>query len=306
MSDEQQADGGAGGGAPAPEVQARELGWKPKEEFQGNPENWVPADKYLERGETVLPYMQADRKRLFKKVDEQGAEIRRLSGALAESTEAINTLKQFTTSGALKEKDQEIVSLRRQLAEARRNGTPEQEVEVEAQLDTAKEERAALAAEVKAKPNGSGNGTGNGNGSGDPRARIQALAQTPEFQQFLADNPWYNEDSVARAAATAISGDIMQDPANRELSFADKLNLVAERTKARLGIGTPQRRGNSKVEGSRGGGGGGGGSSREPSYEALSAEAQAACDKQAKQVVGPNRAFKTMADWQKHYAKMVS
>jgi hypothetical protein len=303
MSDEQPS-GGDTGGAAAPEMQARELGWKPKGEFSGNPDNWVPADEYLKRGETVLPYMQADRKRLFKKVDEQGAEIRRLSGALAESTEAINTLKQFTTSGALKEKDQEIVSLRRQLAEARRNGTPEQEVEIEAQLDTAKEERGALAAEVKAKP--VGNGVGEGNGADPVRARIQSLSQTPEFQQFLQDNPWYNEDSVARAVATAISGDIMQDAANRELSFGDKLNLVAERTRTRLGIGGAQRRGNSKVEGSRGSGGGGGGSSREPSYEALSAEAKAACDKQAKQVVGPNKAFKTNSDWQKHYAKMVS
>jgi hypothetical protein len=303
MSEEQEADGG--GGATAPEVQARELGWKPKEEFQGNPENWVPAAEYLKKGETILPYMQADRKRLFKKVDDQGKEIQRLSGALAESTEAINTLKQFTTSGALKEKDAEIATLRRQLAETRRTGTPEQEVELETQLDTAKEQREALAAEAKAKPNGSGNGTRNGSGD-SVHSRVQAMAQSPEFQQFLADNPWYNEDSVARAAATAISGDIMQDPTNRELSFADKLNLVAERTKARLGIGTQQRRGNSKVEGSRGGGGGGGSGSREPSYEALSAEARTACDKQAKQVVGPNRAFKTMADWQKHYAKMVS
>lgn len=308
MSEEQQAaDNGGGDGAPAPEVQARELGWKPKEEFQGNPENWVPADKYLERGETVLPYMQADRKRLFKKVDEQGQEIRRLSGALAESTEAINTLKQFTTSGALKEKDTEIAGLRRQLAEARRNGTPEQEVELESALDTAKEERGALAAEAKTKPNGTGNGTG------DIRPQLRNLAQTPEFRQFLSDNPWYDVnspsfDAVAHGAATALSAEIGSNPETKGLDFADKLALVAERTKARLGIGAPQRRGNSKVEGSRGGGNGngGGGGSRDPSYEGLSAEARAACDRQAKNVVGPNRAFKTMADWQKHYAKMVS
>lgn len=304
MSDEQQPPEG---GAPAPEVQARELGWEPKETFKGNPENWVPAEEYLKRGETVLPYMQADRKRLFRKVDEQGVEIRRLSGALAESTEAINTLKQFTTSGALKEKDTEIAGLRRQLADARRNGTPEQEVEIETQLDTAKEERGALAAEVKAKPNGTGNG------SEDIRPQLRNLAQTPEFRQFLADNPWYDVNSpsfdpVAHGAATALSAEIGSNPETKGLEFADKLALVAERTKARLGIGAPQRRGNSKVEGSRGGGNGngGGGGSRDPSYEGLSAEARAACDRQAKNVVGPNKAFKTNADWQKHYAKMVS
>lgn len=291
--------------APAPEIQAKELGWEPKETFKGNPDNWVPAAEYLKRGETVLPYMQADRKRLFKKVDQQGAEIARLSGALAESTEAINTLKQFTTSGALKEKDQEIATLRRELAEARRGGDVAAEVEAETRLDTAKDERATLAEQAKAKPNGNGNG--NGAESADPvRARIANLTKTPEFQQFLADNPWYNSDPVARAAATAVSGEIMQDPDNQGLSFADKLSLVAEQTKARLGLGEAPARRRSKVEGSRGGGGGGERTTNEPSYEALSPEAKAACNRQAKMVVGPNRVYKTLQEWQKAYAKMVN
>lgn len=290
------------------ETQARELGWEPKETFKGNPDNWVPAMEYLKKGETILPYLQADRKRLFRKVDDQGREIGQLRSALAESTEAINTLKQFTTSGALKEKDAEISSLRRQLAEARRNGTTEQEVELETQLETAKEEKAALVAE--AKP--SGNGTGNGTGTGvDPQSRLRSLSETPEFGQFLRDNPWYDVsspqfDAAAHGAATAISAEIGSNPETKGLPFEQKLALVAERTKARMGIGQQQRRGTSKVEGSRGGGGGGGTRTNEPSYEALSPEAKLACDRQAKQVVGPNRAFKTEAEWQKHYARMVS
>jgi hypothetical protein len=285
------------------EVQARELGWEPKEKFQGNPENWVPAEEYVKRGENFVPYLQADRRKLFGKIEEANRKIHGLENALSESRESINVLKQFTTSDALKKKDEEIVGLRRQLAEARRGSDLDAEVKIEGQLDEAREEREALraqTAEPAAKPNGA-------NGSAS-RTAAADLVQTPEFQQFLRDNPWYSEDSVARAAATAISGDIMQDPANRSLSFGDKLALVAEQTKQRMGIEQPSR-GRTKVEGSRGGGGGsggGGGTSREPSYEGLSAEARAVCDRQAKQMVGPNRAFKTVVDWQKHYAKMVS
>lgn len=302
---EENADTG-GGNTPSPEVQARALGWKPKEEYSGKAENWVPADKYLERGETVLPYMQADRKRLFKKVDDQGVEIARLSTALAESTEAINTLKQFTSSDALKKKDEEIVDLRRQLVTARRGGEVDVEVDLETKLDTAKGERATLAEQARTKPAGNGNGSGEGNGADPARARIQNMAQSPEFRQFLVDNPWYDTDPVARAAATAISGEIMQDPENRGLSFADKLAIVAEQTKSRMGIGEAPTRRRTKVEGSRGGGGGGDRRSVEPSYEALSPEAKAVCDRQAKTVVGANRAYKTVEDWQKAYAKMVS
>lgn len=298
MSEEQEVQ------TPTPEVeaQARELGWKPKTEFRGDPKNWVPATEYVKRGENVLPYIQADRRKLFQKVDAQEQEIRRLSTALSESAEAITTLKQFTTSDALKKKDQEIVTLRRELAEARRGGNVETEVEVESKLDAAKEERAALASEAREPKKVNGSGTG----EDTVRVKTNQLAQTPEFQQFLRDNPWYQEDTIARAVATAISGEIMQDPENKGLSFGDKLALVAEQTKARLGIGAPTARQRSKVEGSRGSGSGNVRSSNEPSYESLSPEAKEACARLGKNVIGPNRAFKTEAEWQSHYAKMVS
>jgi hypothetical protein len=300
MSDEQVSSENASANASERvEVQAKELGWQPKEDFRGDPKNWVPAEEYVKRGETVLPYMQADRKRLFKKVDEQSAEIEGLRADLSASRESIETLKQFTASDALKKKDDEIVSLRRQLVEARRGGDVDAEVKLEGQLDTAKDERESLASDAK--------GSKTPESARDPvRERIAGLTRTPEWKSFIRDNPWYEEDSVARAAATAISGEIMQDPENKGLSFADKLALVAEQTKARLGIGEPVARARGKVEGSRGGGNGGGRASTGPSYENLSSEAKAVCDRQAKSVVGPKRAYKTVEEWQKAYAKMVS
>lgn len=288
------------------EVQARELGWKPKEEFQGNAENWVPAAEYMKRGETILPYMQADRKRLFKKVDDQGAEIKNLRSQLAESAESIEVLKQFATTDAVEKKDREIAGLRRQLAEARRNGTAEQEVELEEQIDKAKGKRAELASQAKPI-----NGT-EGNGSPPVQDRTRNLAQSPEFQAFLRDNPWYDVNSpsfdpVAHGAATAISAQIGSDPETRGLPFDQKLALVAEQTKSRLGIGQ-QRRGKSKVEGSRGGGGGEGGGrgSSTPSYDNLPPEAKAICDRQEKMFVGEGKRYKTQVEWRQAYAEKVS
>jgi hypothetical protein len=293
------------------EAQAKELGWKPKEEFTGNPDNWVPADEYMKRGETILPYMQADRKRLFKKVEEQGQQISALRSQLAESAESITVLKQFATTDALKQKDAEIAQLRRQLAEVRRNGTPEQEVELESQLDEARDERAELAA--KAKP-GNAQGNAQGNGQGTPANRVGDLARSPEFMQFLRDNPWYDVnspqfDAAAHGAATAISAEIGSNPETRGLSFAEKLALTAERTRTRLGIGAPQSRGRSKVEGSAGAGAEGGGGGRKgggPSYDSLPPEAKAICDRQEKLFVGPGKRYKTQAEWRKAYAEKVS
>jgi len=40
--------GGAGEGDP--ETRARALGWRPKEQFTGDPERWLPAEQFLQRG----------------------------------------------------------------------------------------------------------------------------------------------------------------------------------------------------------------------------------------------------------------
>lgn len=52
------------------EAQAREQGWKPKEEYEGDPEKWRPAKEFAERGE------------LFGKIDSMGKELKETRKAL--------------------------------------------------------------------------------------------------------------------------------------------------------------------------------------------------------------------------------
>lgn len=49
---------------------AREQGWKPKEEYEGDPEKWRPAKEFVERGE------------LFGKIDSMGKELKETRKAL--------------------------------------------------------------------------------------------------------------------------------------------------------------------------------------------------------------------------------
>ena len=58
---------------PQPDVyeeQAREQGWRPKEEWDGDPEKWRPAKEFVERGE------------LFGKIDTMGRELKETKKAL--------------------------------------------------------------------------------------------------------------------------------------------------------------------------------------------------------------------------------
>lgn len=52
------------------ETEAREQGWKPKEEYEGPPDKWRPAKEFVERGE------------LFGKIDHMGKELKETRKAL--------------------------------------------------------------------------------------------------------------------------------------------------------------------------------------------------------------------------------
>ena len=52
------------------EAEAREQGWKPKEEYEGDPTKWRPAKEFVERGE------------LFGKIDHMGKELKETRKAL--------------------------------------------------------------------------------------------------------------------------------------------------------------------------------------------------------------------------------
>lgn len=52
------------------EAEAREQGWKPKEEYEGDPAKWRPAKEFVERGE------------LFGKIDHMGKELKETRKAL--------------------------------------------------------------------------------------------------------------------------------------------------------------------------------------------------------------------------------
>ena len=46
------------------EEQAKRMGWVPQEDFRGADDRWVPADKFLERGQNELPIMRERMKKM--------------------------------------------------------------------------------------------------------------------------------------------------------------------------------------------------------------------------------------------------
>jgi hypothetical protein len=89
------------------EDQAREQGWKPKEEYEGDPNKWRPAKEFVERGE------------LFGKIDSMGKELKETRKALKMLQEHHSKVKETEFANAV----QELKSLqKRHLEEGNSDG----------------------------------------------------------------------------------------------------------------------------------------------------------------------------------------
>ena len=73
------------------ESQAREQGWKPKEEYEGEETKWRPAKEFVERGE------------LFGKIDHMGKELKETRKALKMLQEHHSKVKETEYNNALRE-----------------------------------------------------------------------------------------------------------------------------------------------------------------------------------------------------------
>jgi hypothetical protein len=69
------------------EEKARTQGWVPKEEFRGDPEKWVDAQTFVERGEKIIPILKERNDHLFKEVKEVKDSVKEIKEFYAKSEE---------------------------------------------------------------------------------------------------------------------------------------------------------------------------------------------------------------------------
>jgi hypothetical protein len=148
------------------ELEAIDQGWIPKEEFDGDPSLFIDAPEFVRRGE------------LFRKIETQSREIKAVRNAL-------EALKQHHT----KVKDTEYNRALKSLQDARRQAVVEGEHErafaLEEKIDEIKEEKSRLVDDVQA-------------------ASVQEDTYTPDFQEWVDRNSWYETNDVMRATADAL------------------------------------------------------------------------------------------------------
>lgn len=266
------------------ETTAREMGWKPQEEFRGDTAKWVSAETFVSRGEHFLPIIRADRDRLRAEVANTTAQLAETRQLFTAAQEAITELRKFHDEDTRRAVDKARKDLVTQLKAAREEGNVDLELDVQSQItkiDAAKATEPAATPPVK------------------PAVTTTEAKPDPDFIAWEADNPWFREDTRKHALAMGIAEELRKDPRNATLVGRKFYDRIAEEVEAYL---APAGRPSAKVGGEGGSRQAGSSpSKRTRTFADLPEEARVACEQFAKKLVGPGRAYKDTAAWQAQY-----
>ena len=272
---------------------ALELGWRPlpadadhptDREYKGDPTKFVEAEEYIERGERVLPIVREHSKKLEAELKQTRLQLNESLELQKASAEAIEALKRSHETDVQREVEKTRKRVLEEIKVARKDGDVDLEFELRDQLDQLPEKTTEV---VVAKPAAS--------------AAAPAPKFAEEFLEWRVDNDWYGVDLRKTALADGIAAELRKDKKNNAIEGREFFDMVGQEVDAYL---KPAPRG-SKVESGRGSSYGkdfnAGGEGK--SFADLPAEAKAACKADEKNLVGPGRAFKTAAEWQKEYTE---
>lgn len=266
----------------APEVQAaaEKMGWIPPSRFKGQPEKFVDADLYIERGETVLPIVREQNKRLHGELDALRMESAKTTAALKAAQTAIDQIEERHTVDTQKAVEQARRQVKAQLAAASEAGDHEGVAELADQL-TQLNVAVPVTKPVAAPP------------------PAPAFTPDPALVAWNEENPWFGTNKRKTSLALGIAEEL------REAGETSTGRVFFEKVAAEVAkeLGEQAPRGD-KVEGSRGSPDGESRQRGSKGYGSLPADAKQACDAEAKRFVGEGKKYKTINDWRTRYAEI--
>ena len=265
------------------EDKARQLGWAAKEEWRGSPDNWVDAEEFVRRGETILPILKKNSESMHQTIARLEAQVSNLAGQVSAGQESMKAMEELHARDVQRQVERAKTEIKQQLIAAREAGDTDAEMTLMDQLSEVNGQLKAIKdapAPAQAKPPG-------------PPPLDEAT------KSWLSQNPWFEKEPRGRKAkmAIAISEEFLANGRRLGESFYKDLDTELSQL---FGDGNPRREGASKVEGGRAEGG----SSTSKGYAALPADAKAECDKDVKRLVGDGRRFKTADEYRAYYAKL--
>lgn len=241
----------------ASEKSARVQGWVTYDEWVdrgGDPEQWKPAEKFVKDGEEITGIIK-----------ERNAKLERDVQDLKKS---LQDMKQMLSKREQKGYEKALQDIKRKQEKAVEDGDTEQFREAEKEREEIQKEIQGMQSSEQGQPQ-------------DP-------TYDPVFQQWVAENKWYQTGSQEMVQYAEISAAPYVRTKHPNLTGKPFLDKVTEEVKARFPdeFKNPNRDKAAAVEGDRKNAGGG---KKKKAYGDLPADAKEACDRFVKQGTFKNR-----------------
>ena len=261
------------------ETEARESGWRPQAEYRGNPEKWITAQEWVERGESFIPFLQTSNRELKSQLADRDSKMMEMDRQLKMASKAIEELKEMGTEQAVSSIETEREGLLDQIQQAHEAG----DLRLELKL---RDKYSELGEELRAKKNPPAKAAERSEQTPSAQ-RPNFTHEDPEFKAWVEVNPWFKEDYALAGAAISMMGHMNGDPEFRALTPRQRLDRVSAEIAKRF-LGNQRRSSPGKVEGGgrSDGSGGTGGAPRGKGFEDLPQDARAQCDALSKRFVG--------------------
>jgi hypothetical protein len=265
------------------EAEAKSMGWAPLDKFRGSPDKWVDAAEFVERGQHLMPILRENNQRLQRDLLTRDAKIDTLTQRLDGATVALEKLEKHYTEANKRAVETAKNQLKAELKQAREDDDVDAEQAILGQLDNIRDAERQAAAQPPEKK--------------DPPGAPEKSDLSPEFIQWQAENSWFGADKKKTKEVSRIAEDLRDegtDLAGR--AFMDECVRIYEEKNSPPENQQPQ----SKVEGA---------APRRPGsatkgFASLPQDAKQACWADADDLVGPNKRYKTLAEWETRYAQL--
>lgn len=203
------------------EQKAREMGWKPQEEWEGDTANWMPAEDFVERNERL-------KGRGDKILQTENA---KLSRDLDELKRTVGDLKQYLSKADQRAYQRAISDLKQKQRQAVEDGDTQAFDQVERQMqDLTRQASESQEAEQA------------GQGEGQRQ-------EHPDFAAWRAENPWYGDDPVLTTRADEVGQRLAGHGYQGRQLFDAVTQVLKEEHPSKFGKPNGQGRKASAVEG---------------------------------------------------------
>ena len=211
------------------ENKARRMGWRPKDEYSGNPDRWVDARTFVLRGEAELPILRER----FRKMDTEFASVKTeltdTKKKLNEASEVLVELRDMSRGAEERAYNRAVGDLKERQRQAVAEASVDKFEAAQREIDSLKPPQAPPPPPADRAP--------------PPPARTDTAPPNPVYVEWMAENPWFNTDRMLNAVA--IEEERVIQAESPGMATIDQLSevkrRVMERFPEKFGLKRPTR-----------------------------------------------------------------